>query len=265
MSHLELPLVLFSVFSQTAIGITIMNAGRQLVDDDFIGEGRKQWGIVLVFLVTGMVASFFHLGHPLQAYTALKHLSAAWLSWELLGISVFLCLTLFGFFTEKGKKNSLVASLTSLIGLFTLLFMGMTYAPPGFPAINNVLPTVFFLLTALILGSSFSSWITPSEDRSGLCRIVTVSLIVGLVVYLIVPCIWLSGGTVMAQTASAWIASPLYWGRIAIGLVLPLILLWKTKDIPSWLPVIILIGELLGRAAFFKETVHAASNIGGLY
>jgi hypothetical protein len=68
----------------------------------------------------------------------------------------------------------------------------------------------------------------------------------------------------MVQTANAWIESPLYWGRIAIGLILPLLLIWKIKDIPPWLPLIILIGELLGRAAFFQETVHAATNIGGL-
>ncbi len=264
MSNVEMPLVLFTVLSQTAIGLTIMNTGRQMADDDSIGEGRKQWGVVLAFLVTGMIASFFHLGHPLQAYTALKHLGTAWLSWELLGISVFLCLALYGFFTEKEKKSGLVASLTALIGLLTLLFMGMTYAPPGYPALNNALPMVFFLLTALLLGTSFSAWFTPSEDRSWLCRILTVSLIVGLVVFLIVPCIWLSGGTVMAKTADAWIESPLYWGRIVIGFILPLLLLWKIKSIPPWLPLIILIGELLGRAAFFQATVHAATNIGGL-
>lgn len=52
MSNVEMPLVLFSVLSQTAIGLTIMNSGRQLAGDDFIGEGRRQWGIVLAFLVT---------------------------------------------------------------------------------------------------------------------------------------------------------------------------------------------------------------------
>lgn len=265
MSAIEMPLVLFSVLSQTAIGLVIMNAGRKWATDGPIDGDRRQWGIVLAFLITGMIASFFHLGHPLEAYTTLKHLSKAWLSWELLGITIFLCLALVGFFTEKDKNSSPVVFLTALIGLLTLLFMGMTYAPPGYPALNNALPLVFFLLTALLLGTSFSAWFTPLEKRPWLFRILTVSLIVGLVVYLIVPCIWLSGDTVTVQTAWAWISSPLYWGRIVIGLVLPLIFLWRIKDIPPWLPVIILIGELLGRAAFFKETVHAAANIGGLY
>lgn len=265
MSNLEIPLVLFSVFSQTAIGLVIISTGRQWATDA-PGEGdRRQWGIVLAFLITGMIASFFHLGHPLQAYTTLKHLSKAWLSWELLGIAVFLGLALVGFFTEKGKKGGIIPVLTALVGLLTLLFMGMTYSPPGYPALNNALPLVFFLITALLLGTSCSTWITPPEKKAWLVKILGVSLIVGLVVYLIVPCIWLSGGTVMKQTAWAWISSPLYWGRIVVGLVLPLIVLWRSRDIPLWLPVIILLGELIGRAGFFNDTIHAATNIGGLY
>jgi len=264
MSHIEMPLVLFSVFSQTAIGLTLMSTGRQMAGEEFSGEARKRWGLVLAFLITGMVASFFHLGHPLQAYTALKHLSSAWLSWELLGVSTFLCLALFGLFTEKTKKSGVVAFLAAGTGLFTLLFMGMTYAPPGYPALNNVLPMVFFLLSALLLGASFSAWFTAPEERSWALRILTVTLIVALVVYLTVPCIWLSGGTVMEQTARGWIASPLYWGRITAGLMLPLLVIWKIKNIPLWLPLIILAGELLGRVVFFKETVHAAAAIGVL-
>ena len=265
MSTIEMPLVLFSVLSQTAIGLVFINSCRQWATDGPIEDDRRQWGIVLAFLVTGMVASFFHLGHPLQAYTALKHLGKAWLSWELLGISLFLCLSVIGMVKAKDKNSRLFVSATALVGLLTLLFMGMTYSPPGYPAINNALPLVFFLLTALLLGASVSAWFTPPATQVWLTRILTVTLIVGFVVYLIVPCIWLSGGTVMAQTGSAWLASPLYWGRVGIGLVLPLVILWRTREIPIWLPVIILIGELSGRAAFFRDTVHAAGNIGGLY
>lgn len=265
MSKIELPLVVFSVLSQTAIGMVVINSCRQWAADGPGESDRRQWGIVLAFLVTGMAASFFHLGHPFQAYTALKHLSKAWLSWELLGISIFLCLSILGFFLVNGTKSRLVTFVTALTGLFTLTFMGMTYAPPGFPAINNVLPLVFFLTTALLLGTSCSVWWASPATRSWLTRILIVTLIVGLIVYLIVPCIWLSGGTVMAKTGWAWLASPFYWGRVGIGLVLPLAILAQRRDTPPWLPLIILIGELMGRTVFFKDTLHAAANIGGLY
>jgi DMSO reductase anchor subunit len=143
--------------------------------------------------------------------------------------------------------------------------MGMTYSPPSFPAINNVLPFVFFIVTAALLGSSVGLSFAPASKKPLVSSIFTISLIVGLVVYLIVPCIWLSGGEVMRQTGQSWIASPLYWARIIVGLALPLAVIWTTKKSPGWLWVLVLAGELMGRAVFFASTVHTATNIGGIY
>ena len=50
-----------------------------------------------------------------------------------------------------------------------------------------------------------------------------------------------------------------------MALILPLAVVWLTRGVPVWLPVIILIGEIMGRMVFFKETLHAAGNLGGLY
>lgn len=96
-------------------------------------------------------------------------------------------------------------------------------------------------------------------------QILLVSLIVGLVVYLVVPCIWLSGGEIMRQTGQSWISSPLYWARIAVGLVLPLVVIGTTKKTPGWLWLVILAGELAARAVFFANTVHSVTNMGGVY
>ena len=265
MSNLELPLVFFTVLSQTAIGLVIISTLRQWAVDGPTGNIRGEWVTASGLIIAGMVASFFHLGHPLEGYTALKHLDKAWLSREVLGVSIFLGLTVLGMFMARDKISGPVAFGAAIVGLATILFMGMTYSPPSYPAINNVLPLVFFLMTALLLGTSFGSWFASPEKRVWLTRVLTVTLIVGLVVYLIVPCVWLSGGTVMAQTGWAWIGSPLYWARIIIGLVLPLAAVWMTRDVQVWLPVIILIGEIMGRMVFFEDTLHAAGNLGGLY
>lgn len=212
MSNLELPLVFFTVLSQTAIGLVIISTLRQWAVDGPTGNIRGEWIAASALIIAGMVASFFHLGHPLEGYTALKHLDKAWLSREVLGVSIFLGLTVLGMFMARDRISGPVAFGAALVGLATILFMGMTYSPPSYPAINNVLPLVFFLITALLLGTSFGSWFASPEKRIWLTRVLTMTLIVGLVVYLIVPCVWLSGGTVMAQTGWAWIGSPL-WPR----------------------------------------------------
>jgi DMSO reductase anchor subunit len=57
----------------------------------------------------------------------------------------------------------------------------------------------------------------------------------------------------------------LYWARIIVGLILPLLVVWITKKTPVWLWVVVLAGELTGRALFFANTVHSATHMGGVY
>lgn len=137
----------------------------------------------------------------------------------------------------------------------------MTYAPPAFPALNNALPTVFFLITAVVMGAGFASWFAGGGSQPLLARIFTTALVTGLVVRLAVPCIWLSGSEVMRQSGLAWLGSPLYWAGIA-AMAACLAVLWKNRTIPTWLPILALAGELAGRAAFFADTVHTAMNMG---
>jgi DMSO reductase anchor subunit len=266
MNSYETPLVLFTVFSQLSVGMVALSAVRLFAGPEPPpGKIRSEWLVAGVVLLAGMIASVFHLGHPAGMVRALSHLGSAWLSREALSVGLFLALVVVGIILMRQKANRFLIVLTALVGLLTLFSMGMTYSPPSFPAINNVLPFVFFVVTAVLLGSSVGTLFAPEDKKPLLNRILTVSLIVGLVLYLIVPCIWLSGGEVMRETGQSWLASPLYWARIIVGLALPLIIVWITKKTPAWLWAVVLAGELMGRALFFANTVHTAANMGGVY
>jgi DMSO reductase anchor subunit len=266
MNSYETPLVLFTVLSQLSVGMVAVSAVRSFAGPEPPRKQiRSEWLVAGVALLVGMIASVFHLGHPAGMIRALAHLESAWLSREALSVGVFLGLVVVGIVLMRQKTNRGLIVLTALAGLLALFSMGMTYSPPSFPAINNVLPFVFFLVTAALLGTSVGTLFAPEEKKPLVNGIFAVSLIVGLVIYLIVPCIWLSGGEIMRQTGQAWIASPLYWARIVVGLVLPLAVLWKMKTTPAWLWVAVLAGELMGRALFFANTVHTATIMGGVY
>jgi DMSO reductase anchor subunit len=188
------------------------------------------------------------------------------LSREVLGYMVFGLLIIWLFFIiRKNQSQGGLVKVTALVGLIALFFSSMAYSPPSFPALNNGLPFVFFLLTAFILGSAVGAYFAPEDKQSLLTRILATSLIVGLVIYLLVPCIWWSGGTVMRLTAQAYVFSPLYWIRVLAGLGLPLLVLWKMRRIPFWLPIWLLAGEILGRIMFFTHVPHTVTNIGGLF
>lgn len=269
MQSMELPLVLFTILSQTAIGMVFMSAVRAMAGPHE-EQTRNEWLLIIVLMGLGLMASLFHLGLPLEAYRALAHLKKAWLSREVLAAGTFMaliCAIFLALVTGAGISKSVKKALLCgavLVGLVTLWASGMTYAPPSMPAINNALPLVFFLISATILGPAFASWFAGLQSQPLLARICTTALVTGLVMRLAAPCAWLSGGEIMRLSGLYWFASPLYWINILVMLIC-LATLWKNRAIPAWLPVLALVGELAGRATFFANTVHTAVNMGNLY
>ncbi len=263
MQSMELPLVVFTVLSQAAIGLTMMRVVRTS-SGGTATDTRKEWMMIAGLMMVALLGSLFHLGHPLGAPTAINHLDKAWLSREVLFAGLFMGVAAIAVLVSGMGSKALLAWLGSILGLGLIASAGMTYAPAALPALNNALPTAFFLTSAVILGAGFGSWFTYENLKPFITRIFTGALVVGLVLYLVAPCVWISGGTVMHMTGETWFTSGFYWAHIAI-LVVSLAVVWKSKRIPAWLPVLVLIGELIGRAGFFVDTLHMASNIGGLY
>jgi len=182
----------------------------------------------------------------------------------VLAAGVFFAFAVLAAITARGKGSPVLMWASVLAGLLVVLASGMTYAPPALPAVNNALPTVFFLISAVVLGAGFASWFAGAENQPLLARIFVTALVVGLVVRLTVPCAWLSGSEIMRQTGMAWLGAPLYWAHIAL-MAACLGVLWKNRTIPVWLPLLALAAELAGRAVFFSQTIHTAMNIGGVY
>ncbi|WP_319581892.1 DmsC/YnfH family molybdoenzyme membrane anchor subunit [uncultured Pseudodesulfovibrio sp.] len=264
MQSMELPLVLFTTFSQAAIGLTVMRVVRTTADGTADNDARREWGLIAGLMIFAMLGSLFHLGHPLAAPTALKHLGTAWLSREVLFAGLFTAVTVLAVLMAGVTGRPLLAWIGTLLGLGVIVSAGMTYAPPALPALNNALPFTFFLISAVILGAGFGSWFADGGRAALMARIFTTALVVGLVLNLAAPCVWLSGSTVMRMTGEAWLGSGFYWAHVLI-LAGCLGVVWKTMVIPVWLPVLALLGELAGRAGFFADTIHTAANMGGLY
>lgn len=260
---LELPLVVFTVLSQMAVGLTLLYALRTAGSPGPAeASARTQWLAAAGIMAFGLLVSLTHLGHPEGAPFALVHLSTAWLSREALLFGLLVALMVAT--ALAGARRGLVL-LTAALGLLALFVQGMVYAPPSFPAVNNALPFVFFLVTAIVLGAGASAWFAPEDKQPFLRAILVGALSAGLLLFLAVPCMWLSGGTIMHLTGMAYLASPLYWAHIVLGLAVPLAITLTIRRIPLWLPLLLLAGALCGRGAFYLDTVHSAVNIGGLY
>ncbi|MHC1730325.1 MAG: dimethyl sulfoxide reductase anchor subunit family protein [Syntrophobacteraceae bacterium] len=253
MSHFELPLVLFTVLSQAAAGVVWVVA--------FKGGDTPSRGPVLLsaaFLGLGLAGSLFHLGHPTMAPTALRNLGSAWLSFEILASGLFFACVLAGAVIQ----SKIWRILTSVSGALMVAASGLTYAAAGYPSHYNALPTLLFFLTAIILGLSWGRRFVPANGRPGTARLLGAVLLVALILNLAAPCLWANGSMAARMTAAAFASSPFFWLYLVAALGLPMVLIFKRLQIPTWMPVYLLAGELLGRMLFFGLPTHSAVTLG---
>jgi DMSO reductase anchor subunit len=253
MNDFELPLVLFTVLSQAAAGVAWVAAFK-----GGVSPRRDSALVSAAFLGVGLAASMFHLGHPTLAPTALRNLGTAWLSMEILTSGLFFALVIAGA-VIRGKSWRILGAVS---GALMVVASGLTYAAAGYPSHNNALPTLLFFLTATILGLSWGWRFVPEDGRPGTARLLAAVLLVAMVLNLLAPCLWANGAAAARMSAAAFASSPLFWLYLVAALGLPMVLIFKRLQIPTWMPVYLLAGELLGRMLFFGLPVHSAVALG---
>ncbi|HWI53775.1 MAG TPA: DmsC/YnfH family molybdoenzyme membrane anchor subunit, partial [Symbiobacteriaceae bacterium] len=87
MNNWELPLVLFTVLSQAAVGAIIFSAVLEpRIAPEHVQTRRAlrvAGAVAFPVLLVALVLSVFHLGQPLAAYRALRNFGDSWLSREI--------------------------------------------------------------------------------------------------------------------------------------------------------------------------------------
>ena len=159
----ELPLVVFTIVAQMSVGSFVVlglihlfggRAGRHVIDR---ASDPALYAIGPI-LVLGLLASMMHLGTPIRAINALRHLDSSWLSREILfGLlfaavgGAFAFCQWFKWLTPRWRQG--LASLAALIGLALIAVMSMVYMLPTVPAWNSWATPARFFATTFLLGS----------------------------------------------------------------------------------------------------------------
>lgn len=106
--------------------------------DQFYGYGSL---LALCFLVAGLVASFFHLGHPERAWRAASQWRTSWLSREVIALPAFMGVTfLYGVAHLVGWKPVLV-TLPGGLAVDLTIVLGV---------VGTLLAFVLFICTGMI-------------------------------------------------------------------------------------------------------------------
>ena len=170
-------------------------------------------------LVLGLLASMMHLGTPIRAINALRHLDSSWLSREILfGLlfaavgGAFAFCQWFKWLTPRWRQG--LASLAALIGLALIAVMSMVYMLPTVPAWNSWATPARFFATTFLLGSLAvgAALVAAAEVRRRRGTVgdeatqrVIISSLRGIAIGAI------------AMLGVEFVVVPLYVGKLAIG------------------------------------------------
>lgn len=268
----EMPLVLFTILSQLAVGgfITLWFFERK----GSISERPAFLLSLSLFILSigAVLASLFHLGHPFEAYRALANFGDSWLSREVTFFAIFILLLLLytiGWWRHKPGLRKMAAPFTAIFGLATLLSSALIYTIPAVPAWDNAYPTFSFLLSAVMLGPLFTGvmadWLNKDSNFALRSKPVLVTVLIGMVGALFLFPLYLtsilSGKPEAAMTGWMIATDLIFWLRVVCFFAASLLMirsqLFKNqRAVFSVAFLLLLMSELIGRVLFYETAVH---------
>lgn len=264
----EMPLVLFTVLSQMAVGAAV----TLWMLDTYGAKIEQQAGAFVakgIVIATGvsLLASLAHLGHPFEAYRALSHLANSWLSREVALFGIFLALSVMYWRQwQSGAVRNIAGVMTAAAGILAVMASGMIYVLPAQPAWNNISPVLFFLLTSVVLGPLFVAVLLQIKQYvlgKTSFSIVTAGLLCGVISFSLYVSLLFGQGGAAAVTGGNILLSAAFWPRLILGFAAPACILVYAATRPEWdirtkitmLFALVFIGELLGRSLFYGTVV----------
>lgn len=178
----ELPLLIFTLLVQGSVGMTL-----------FITlSAREKRALLPAMLIAfaigalGLVASTLHLGYPLNAFHALRHVESSWLSREIVFASLYLAIL--GLATLlvllKKQPSRILLALATLVGLIDIYCMGAIYFHSSVVTWQHFNTWVMFFGTAGILGGIFCNGLMAGATK--LLRTAAVLIVVITAIRLLV-------------------------------------------------------------------------------
>ncbi|POT57133.1 dimethyl sulfoxide reductase [Citrobacter amalonaticus] len=158
----ELPLLIFTLLVQGSVGLTLFMALSS-------GNRSRLLPPMLIACIMGglgLVASTLHLGHPLNAFYALRHMESSWLSREIVFASIYLAIlgiaTLLVLLKKQPSRVLLV--IATAFGLIDVFCMGAIYYHSSVITWQHFNTWLMFFGTSGILGAIVMSWLIANRS-----------------------------------------------------------------------------------------------------
>ncbi|MEA9392117.1 DmsC/YnfH family molybdoenzyme membrane anchor subunit [Acerihabitans sp. TG2] len=250
----ELPLVFFTVFTQSAIGafIVLLIAGLCR----HINARRLATGLfgAMCLFVAALMISTFHLGQPLRAINTLFGAGRSPMSNEIVLAGMFCALggiAALGMLINRGAQTAFLclAWLAALVGLGFLAAVTRVYQLSTVATWASNYTSAIMLLTAFIGGGALAAALGARRLGIGLSLVATlISLCLrpGYIAML------MSADSALATAQLAWFSAQLI--LLSIGVVGGIINLRRIPlpGLVTACALVVIAGELAGRIAFYN-------------
>ncbi|MFB5085000.1 dimethyl sulfoxide reductase anchor subunit family protein [Symbiobacterium thermophilum] len=275
----EFALVLFTVLSQASVGAFILLSWLRLRNRSEAMDAvyRRSIAVLLPIMAVALVASLFHLGRPMLAFTSLRRLATSWLSREIFFSGAFFALLAATVLLEKSAPaRKALSALTALAGAVAVFSMGAVYTATVIPAWQGWGTYAAFVGTTVLAGAGLAAGLVAFFGRSvaeaagdlqQLVGAAIAALILGLVAYPLYLASLGNGGAeaqaslqLLGGPFAGWLA--LRWALTLAGGAVPLLIAWrrlsagqKTSGLVYAALVCMVAGELVGRYLFYATGV----------
>lgn len=277
----ELPLLLFTLLSQMAVGILLV--GQFAI----IGQGntptssrlRNQCFFALLFIGLAALLSVLHLGTPTHSPFTILHIGSSWLSREIfMVIATGVCVAGLAYTRWKmpdSRLNGILAILACLLGFLLIYAMSKVYNSPFMPGWAGNSTFFLFFASTLILGSLWQGCVAGSvkmDENSAtkliFWRIFLIALagfvLMAIFIPLALPKPSLTMNINMASDnfSRVPLMQALHACLSGIGILTFCYALWQTmskKPMGALLVIALLFaisGEIAGRMAFYMSYVR---------
>ncbi|WP_438313126.1 dimethyl sulfoxide reductase anchor subunit family protein [Sporosarcina sp. FA9] len=192
----EWALFIFTIAVQASIGgifvLTILKLrSSELKEYEAYRLFKMPLIVISVLSLLGLIASFSHLGAPMNAMNTIRNLGSSWMSAEIVLTGAFIgltCLTTALTVIQK-KVTTWYLLVTAIVGLIDVYVMGGLYASTLIDGWNSINTYTSFFGTTLILGAMLAvalvvpklSKETTSIDTRGFIRSAFIVAALGFV------------------------------------------------------------------------------------
>jgi anaerobic dimethyl sulfoxide reductase subunit C (anchor subunit) len=189
----EWPLVIFTLLVQGSVGITLFITFTLAYANESL-DTKEKCRYALPLMLTafiagalGLMASTAHLGYPLNAFHALRHVDSSWLSREIIFASLYLGIlglaTLIALFTKR--VWTILLLIASLLGIIDIFCMSAVYVHSSVETWMHFNTYWMFYGAALGLGAIACLWSLAtrpvlSSQQVKRVAITAVALVIGI-------------------------------------------------------------------------------------